>query len=526
MIDESLKKHKLSWKWWGKIIRTGWFWGRFSLFLLMVALIMPGPKTLDISRVGRIETELEGYSFNYVAWEVDALWQKAKQLLFGYHTYIDIAEGKTVVLEYLQTVGRLQDLEGKIEATYTSNDPQAGDLRKDLQTERNGIKNQLMTLQPIAEPIIEQQISSVLVDLGFGVGGQLLPPVKFRFVQPPDILVISPRAFIQQDYAYSLRPLSIAEQVEIEERVASASPSDSTRVTGIGGVGIYPAMVEETRYAAFAYEVVAHEWSHHYLFLFPNGQAYLVAPESRIINETTATVFGNAIGLLVLEKFWSDEVAQGQIYVPDYPTLSNFFPQPTNNPANPNMQGLLERPTPDNDVALYRTRLRTTADYLNALDRPQAAQDTLNIWGKVLRTLGVNLLDSDEVPSRGALINRTRITTDYLLSLGRIEAAENFMSVQGLRLGIRRMNQAWFAFFGGYQADPQSGGGTSLSGITDVLDPDFAGDPIGPAIQELFELSPTPFDFLMIMRNVSTRDELLTTLAETRQQQDVVSDSK
>jgi len=64
---------------------------------------------------------------------------------------------------------------------------------------------------------------------------------------------------------------------------------------------------------------------------------------------------------------------------------------------------------------------------------------------------------------------------------------------------IRRLNLAYFAFYGGYQAE----------GI-----PGIAGtDPIGPAVQDIFDLSPDIRAFVVTMRDITTREELLSVQA-------------
>ncbi len=486
------------------------------LAIIVALLFMLRTPTVDNSRTGRIRNELQGVEFNYIAWEVEALWAKAQQTLFGYYDYIGSAESKIIVIDYLVMIGQKQSLDYQIEQTYTNPTPDNIAQRAELNDQRTELVNSLNKLQPFVEPLIEDQVEAVLKDMGFNVAGQVLPPVRFRFVVPPDILVISPRAIIQQDLSYSLRSLSPSETVEIEERVTAASPTDSAFITGIGGVGIYPAIVDETRFAAFAYEIVAHEWSHHYLFLYPSGLEYLVAPETRIINETTATVFGNAVGLMVLERFYSDEVAQGLIYIPDYPTLEDFFPteaETANQPDTPDL--FVQLNSPDAPM-IYRAHVQNTTDYLLALNYDSAAQNSLDVWSQALNQRGIRLTNITEVDDRGTVINRTRLTADYLLQLQKIDGAEDYMSAQGRRLDIRRLNQAWFAFYEGYQAEPSAGGGVDIT-ITDVTDPNYQGDPIGPAIQEIYELAPSPYDFLVVMRDITTRQELLELLIESRQ---------
>ncbi len=419
----------------------------------------------DRSRGGHIHAAARPYEFNYIAWEVEALWSKARQSLWGYQSYVPETDRKEVILEYINLVGQVLDLESQLEATYaTPSATNADDLRRQIAD----LEQRRAELQPLVEPMIESQISSVLAEQGFGVMGQIVPPVSFRFVETPDVLVVSPREVIRQDFAISLRPLDVDEASRLEASIETTSPDDSAYVTGTGGVGIWPAMVIESRYPAYVFEIVAHEWSHHYLFMFPLGMEYLGLPETRIINETTATVFGNAMALLVLNRFYEKELAEGQIWIPDYPTLADFQSTNTQSPTTP-----------------------TTSEPVRDPDGPRPT-------------------------TRGTIINRTRITADYMLALGRVEAAEAYMESRRQWLGMRVLNQAWFAFNGGYQADPGQGGGASVGATVDVTDPAYPGDPIGPAIHEIAERAPTLADFLNIMRDVTTRSELIETLIEAR----------
>ena len=63
----------------------------------------------------------------------------------------------------------------------------------------------------------------------------------------------------------------------------------------------------------YAIEVFAHEWLHHYLFAFPLGQDFDFSGESRIINETTANIFGKAISPLVVERYYPEQVQSSGI---------------------------------------------------------------------------------------------------------------------------------------------------------------------------------------------------------------------
>lgn len=460
---------------------------------------------VDDSRRGRIWAQVAGYEFNYIAWELDALLQKVGQSLFGFDTYASEADEKALVIDYLLLTGEAFTLEQQIEATFAA--PPAPS-RQELQRQLDTVNAERHELQPLVEPIIERHVATVLREEGFGALGQVLPPVAFRFVQTPDVLIVSPRTVIRQDFAISLQALAVAEREQLEERIETVSPDDAAYVTGVGGVGIWPAMVVETRWAAIAYEIVAHEWAHHYLFAFPSGQQYLVRPETRFINETVATVFGNAMALKILERFYADEVAAGRIWVPDYPTLQDFTAK--------NGQRRNEPETP----TIVRA---STANFLSTLGRNTAAQSVLDAFQRYApAAYRENLRTPDlltfERQDNGVEINRTRITADFLLGLGRVEAAEAVMESRRQLLGMRVLNQAWFAFNGGYQAAPGTGAGVAVEQVArDVTDPSYVGDPIGPAVQELAALAPTLEDFLVSLRSVTTRDELLQALVTARQ---------
>lgn len=97
-------------------------------------------------------------------------------------------------------------------------------------------------------------------------------------------------------------------------------------------------------------------------------------------------------------------------------------------------------------------------------------------------------------------MNETRVTVDALLAEGKVEAAEAYMAQRQAFFfdhgyPIRKLNQAYFAFYGGYQ----------VGGV-----PGVAGeDPIGPALRDLRAASPTLHDFTTLIRGITTREALL-----------------
>lgn len=512
MIEESYRKAPTLWLRLRRFIRLGF------LCLVLTWVLRGQPANTD--RAGLISATVAPYRFNYVAWEIETLWEKFKQFFFGYQVYIPVEQHNQVVLDYLQLVGQIADLDAQLEALYMAEDNQGVTQTEEaLRQQRARLYEREQELQPLAEPLIEQQVSVVLMEAGFSFLGQVLPPVSFRFVEPPDVLIISPRHIIRQDFAISLRSLDLEERAALEARIESISPTDAAYITDVGGVGIWPAMVVETRHPAIAFEIVGHEWSHHYLAAFPLGFNYFTSPETRIINETTATVFGNAVALRVLQKFYADEIAAGMMWIPDYPTLEDFQLAPPSLPEAFVDSDSFHPLADSSEWDVYRRRARYTTDFLLGIGQNDAAQQTLDTWENTRRRRGISSyidVDGRATLDRAREINRTRLSVDYLLSLEKIDAAESYMQSRRQLLGMRVLNQAWFAFNGGYQAEPGQGGGVAL-GVSDVTDPAYAGDPTGPAVHEMLALAPDLYQFLEAMRAVTTRAELINALLAARE---------
>ncbi|MDL1900148.1 hypothetical protein FBR02_05195 [Anaerolineae bacterium CFX9] len=372
--------------------------------------------------------------FDYVGWEIGALAAKVDSTLWGVHPFMSEADRSAYVRAYMDDLARAHRLENQVAVVYAN--PEVADPEAEsaaLRAERDALRADLAARQTLAEAILEGQVSSVLVDLGFGVAGQLVPPMAMRFTQVPNLLIVSPRDAIRFDVSINLYAQPVDEQAALEARIDEAQ-NVSSLIVPLGGIALYPAMILETTSVAYALEVFAHEWLHHYLFLFPLGLFYDFAGETRIINETTANLFGREVGRLVLERYYPDLVPP-----PPAPRDPNAAPPPTPNPGTP---------PPFN---------------------------------------------------YGAEMHETRVTVDALLAEGRIEEAEAYMEERRqvfVNNGymIRKLNQAFFAFYGGYQSGTPGEGGS---------------DPIGPAVQAIRDASASIHDWIVVMRSITTRDELL-----------------
>jgi hypothetical protein len=100
----------------------------------------------------------------------------------------------------------------------------------------------------------------------------------------------------------------------------------------------------------------------------------------------------------------------------------------------------------------------------------------------------------------GAAMHETRVTVDALLTGGRVDEAEAYMRERQAYFYengyfFRKLNQAFFAFYGGYQAGPVEGVG--------------GGDPIGDAVRAVRAASPSAHAFVIEVRGLTTREALL-----------------
>jgi hypothetical protein len=188
-------------------------------------------------------------------------------------------------------------------------------------------------------------------------------------------------------------------------------------VVPLGGIGTYPTMVQESSSLAWVAEVIAHEWAHNYLFFRPLGFVY----ETNLdLNPEIRTMNETAASLF--GKAVSQMVLER--YYPD------LLPPPST-------------PAPDSESSPPAFDFR-------------------------------------------AEMHATRIEVDALLAQGKVEEAEAYMEArrqvfwdQGYH--IRRLNQAYFAFYGAYADEPGGAAGA---------------DPVGEAVRAFWERSVSPAEFL------------------------------
>jgi hypothetical protein len=413
------------------------------LIVLLLVLSVDNPPPLSME--ARVDRELTGQQFDFVTWEIRTVWRKLTHSLLSPQRVMSEDVRRDFVLDYLTLVGETHRFEGQIERTYV--DPEIEDAdaaTADLRARREEMRAEIRARQLVAEAILEEQVASVLSEEGFGVLGQELPPLKMHFTSLPQLLVVSPRDRIERIYQLNLvHGLSTAERETIEEQIDSRFDVSSL-ITGIGGLSAYPSMLLESSSINWVTEVIAHEWTHHYLTPRPLGRHYLSSGETRTINETVASIVGREIGRQVVARYYPE-------YLPPEPE-----PQPE--PPEDESDDPSEPPAFD-----FRTEMR-----------------------------------------------ETRVWVDELLAQGRIEDAEAYMEERRRMFvehgyAIRKLNQAYFAFYGAYADQPGAAG----------------EDPIGPAVREVFAHSPDIHTFVTSLASVTTLEDVQGVLIDLRQETSV-----
>ena len=282
---------------------------RLAILVIITALLVPSSALSARDQQERVRAFTRDLEFDYVSWTLKAWGVKINQSALGTSQYLPADTRRQVVLDYLDLVRQIRQTEGELNAIFSNpeiEDPEVAAAPVLEALER--LNDQRNTLGPLAESVIQSQISATVAELELTVGGQPVPAVLYRTTPLPTALIVSPRDIIRQDKNISLQPdLRVDLRAELENKV-DQELNVSSLVVDVGGIGVYPTMVMQTSNLDFMTEVVAHEWIHNFLTLRPLGMNYMSSPELRTMNETAASIAGREIGRAVLERYYPDQV--------------------------------------------------------------------------------------------------------------------------------------------------------------------------------------------------------------------------
>ncbi len=417
--------------------RTAWY-----AIALLLALNLAGsgaPNSLQ-GRTRTVKTAVSLPDFNFAAWEIRALGQMFKAGGVDGLDRLTADEQVELVRTYLQRRQEIEEQENELSRIVAQSPQNGAAAHAAPRRELAALHSQQEAERPLVEAILERQVRAELLEAGLDLRGIVWPPVSFTFIEPPLKLTVSPRERISTIHSRVLQtefdPVTLAES----ERAIEASTNLSAHISRIGGMAVYPAIIVEQSSLAWVLSTIAHEWTHHYLFLFPLGLRYAVNDELTTINETVSDILGDEIGERLARRYYPEAL-----------------PQPP----------LARGPATEEDCACNTFEL-----WVNEIEAEQQR------WERPGRPPRFDFRRE---------MRETRLHVDTLLQAGLVETAEAYMEARRRYFvaqghPLRVLNQAYFAFNGNYATGAAS------------------SSPIGPQLQRLRAESDDLAHFLATVR--------------------------
>src|SRR5712692_8663665 len=219
----------------------------WSLIGIMVGLLLTGAGYVPGDTGQQAERYLRSFEFDFVSWTLGAIGTKAWQNSVDEQSYMSAAARSGVVRTYFKLRAQLENVQGQIARVYA--DPAVSDpaaTSAGLRTQQNILRARMLSVQSLAEAVLQEQMSVILAEQGLTTAGQPVPPVEFHLTDLPYAFIISPREVIRQDANLDVSgDLSLDQQVALEDKV-SKSLNVSALVVPLGGIGTYPTMVGQS----------------------------------------------------------------------------------------------------------------------------------------------------------------------------------------------------------------------------------------------------------------------------------------
>ncbi len=406
---------------------------------LAISLLLLVVTARDALMLNVAQRAASPYMYDLFQWEVANFPDKWLHRLSSALPWAGLSEEekRERVQTYFGLAEDVRRLEGEIGRAAAATGAEARASLSRLQAELDEVKARRAAIRDDVEETIEATISAVLMEEGIGAFGPFIwPPVDVRLTEPPKLLVTSPRDRILRTHDVLLRPTITIQGREGVESELFEEQDLSALVTDIGGLATYPASLPNDQPLRWTLQTTSHEWLHHFHFFRPLGQNMFSTPEMQVLNETIADLAGREIG--------------DRAYVMLGGVIPNEEPQTSVSPP----------PNPGDGEGGF--------DFNSEM-------------------------------------RETRLHTDELLGEGRIEEAEAYMEQRRqlfVENGyfIRKLNQAYFAFFGTYGDSPSS------------------VSPIGGQTREFRSLTPSIGEFVRRTASFSTYGDFLAELDRLRAQ--------
>ena len=260
-----------------------------------------------------LDVSVAPYRWGLVEWEVGHFFNKWRyRVRQALPWHLPPAAEETILQDYFHLNQKIRHMEtvvfqGRIEGygpEIESNMP--------METMKE-IKKRRANMRPQAEERLEAEISSILAAEGFQSRiGMIWPPVDIELVNPPSVLVLSPRDKIERRGDITLRPGLGIEDLDALERRILEEEDLSALVVSIGGIATYPSIVSADHGLSHALQVAAHEWLHQYWWFRPLGRNYSRDTSTTTLNESAANLAGKELGQLVYSKVTGTSIGRSQ----------------------------------------------------------------------------------------------------------------------------------------------------------------------------------------------------------------------
>lgn len=392
-----------------------------------------------------LERVVSPYSFNLAGWEFNTLTKEIKGAFS--REPAELGKGAGTVKEYFNLFDRINGHESEIATVKAGT--KVGDLTI-LEDELQLLQAQRSALEKQTQTILEKQIGNILSELGIYNPTDIyfalkvtFPPVNFELADPPYLLVISPRDKIETRKTVMLRTsLSLKERERLEAEAEKLGVS--ALAVKLGGVATYPSFVNNRGDLRWVINTAVHEWLHQYLTFRPLGFRYFMGLQG-ISKDNDITAIDETVADIA-----GEEIGR-LVYDRYYRTPGDFVPDRS------------DETVPDKEEGGFD-------------------------FNKEMR--------------------ETRKTVDVMLAQGKISEAgafmeerRQFLATQGYYL--RKLNQAYFAFYGSYTDSP-----TSI-------------DPLGDQMRELRKNSASIKDFLDRASFITSREDLQQNLRQIAGQEGI-----
>ncbi len=378
----------------------------------------------------RLSSIVKPYNFSIAKWEFNTIFNEAKQVISGRDKKI---ENEVNATEYFSSIEQIKALKSEIEAINTGS--RQGDLAS-LEAELNRLQQQKIALADTVEKVIERQIKDTLAQQG--IFNPIDKYIKLKVSFPPINFKLDkpPHLLVisPRDRIESMREIPLKQGINLEEMESIEAEADklgvSSLVVELGGFG--------GTYPTF----VTNEASLQFTID--------TAAEEWLHQYLTFKPLGFLYLLDIIGVSRNYEIATmnetlASMVSKEIGSILNekYYPQPENNGS----------------------QTRETASGFD--------------FNREMRNI--------------------RRAVDKYLAQGEIEQAEEFMEQKRQYLAtkgyhIRKLNQAYFAFYGTYADRP-----TSIS-------------PIGPELKKLRGQSASLKDFLETVAGMTSRQNLIESL--------------